>query len=430
MTGTSLKIGFARLSDCAPIAIAKEHGLFEANGLEVELVRFASWAAMRDALGTGMIDAAHMLSPIVVASAAGLGPFPGAFTTALTLNLNGNAITVSTALYREMVAASPESITRCPLTACALKSVIDRRVKEGASPLTLAHVYTHSMHAYELRYWLADSGIDPDNDVRLVVVPPSQMVSALDDGQIDGFCVGEPWNSAAVSAGIGRTLITSGEIWSNGPEKVLAVRHDWLGRNAQTHADMLHAVIEACVWLDQPTNRIAAARVISSPDYVDAPFADIIGSLSGIDHQTAGNLRVDMPDFNVFHRYAANFPWRSHAKWILSQMIRWGEAPAGLDYDAIAESAFQPEIYRRVAATMNIACPLQDTKPEGAHVHAWLLSQSTGPIAFGPDRFLDGRVFDPQDIDGYVAGFDIRHRGSRLGERDEAQALALSQAAR
>tara|TARA_R110000850_G_scaffold64116_3_gene144274 strand:+ start:58459 stop:59751 length:1293 start_codon:yes stop_codon:yes gene_type:complete len=430
MTRAFLKIGFAQLSDCAPIAIAREHGLFGANGLDVELIRFASWAAMRDALGVGMIDAAHMLSPIVVASAAGLGPFPGSFTTALTLNLNGNAITVATELFNEMNEIAPEPLTQCPLSASALKPVISRRATQGAAPLTLAHVYTHSMHAYELRYWLAAAGIDPDRDVRLVVVPPSQMVSALAEGQIDGFCVGEPWNNAAISAGIGRTLITSGEIWSNGPEKVLATRNDWADRHPDLHRALVRSVLSACIWLDQPANRVSAARVISSPDYVDLAFGEIVGSLSGMGRQTAGRMQLEMPDFNVFHRYAANFPWRSHAKWILSQMVRWGEAPADLDFESIARSAFQPDIYRGVATSMGIPCPDQDEKPEGAHSHAWLLNTASAPIAFGPDRFLDGRIFDPADIENYIAGFDIRHRGSRLGERDEAQVMNMAKAGR
>tara|TARA_R110001606_G_scaffold381211_1_gene542276 strand:- start:71107 stop:72399 length:1293 start_codon:yes stop_codon:yes gene_type:complete len=430
MTRAFLKIGFAQLSDCAPLAIAKEHGLFDANGLDVELARFASWAAMRDALGAGIIDAAHMLSPIVVASAAGLGPFPGSFTTALTLNLNGNAITVSTELFHEMNEIAPETMTHCPFSASALKSVIRMRASQSAAPLTLAHVYNHSMHAYELRYWLAAAGIDPDKDVRLVVVPPSQMVSALAEGQIDGFCVGEPWNNAAISAGLGRTLITSGEIWSNGPEKVLATRHDWADRHPDWHRALVRSVLSACIWLDQPANRVAAARVISSPDYVGLPYEEIVGSLSGKGRQTAGRLHLDMPDFNVFHRYAANFPWRSHAKWILSQMIRWGEAPPELDSDAIARSAFQSEIYREVAASMGVPCPDRDEKLEGAHSYAWLLSTASAPIAFGPDRFLDGRMFDPADIGNYIAGFDIRHRGSRLGERDEAQVIRMSKAGR
>ncbi len=409
MTAHTLSIGFAQLSDCAPLAAAKERGHFEAHGLDVSLRRFSSWAAMRDALGTGSIDAAHMLSPMVVASAAGLGPFPGQFTTAFTLNLNGNAITVSNALYARMEQSAPETLTRRPLSASSLKSIVAMRKQAGEPLLTFAHVYTHSMHAYELRYWLGAAGIDPDKDVRLVVIPPSQMVNALSAGQIDGYCVGEPWNNAAVVAGLGRTLITSSEIWSNSPEKVLAVRKDWADDNREAHLALIGALLDASAWVDHQDNRMTAAQIISSSEYVNAPFDEIVGSLTGKNRQTGGELRMDLPDFNVFHRYAANFPWRSHAKWILSQMIRWGEAPSDLDFDAIASAAFRPDIYRIAAKASDIPCPIKDEKIEGAHPHAWLMSDATKPIVFGPDTFLDGRVFDPTNIDGYLSGFSIRH---------------------
>lgn len=425
MSLTHLNIGFAQLSDCATLAAAKERKAFEAHGLDVTLTRFASWAAMRDALGTGAIDAAHMLAPMVVASAAGLGPFPSQFTSAFTFNLNGNAITVSTALYAQMMELAPVSMGHHPLSANALKSVIAQRAEAGAEPLTFAHVYTHSMHAYELRYWLGAAGIDPDRDVRLVVISPSQMVDALSAGHIDGYCVGEPWNNAAVVAGLGRTLITSSEIWSNGPEKVLAVQKSWSEANSDTHLALLRALLDTARWLDRTENRLTVAQMIASPDYVDAPFDQIVGSLTGKNRQTGGSLRMDMPDFNVFHRYAANFPWRSHAKWILAQMIRWGEAPENSDIDGVVADAFRPDIYRVAAADIGIACPNRDEKVEGAHSHAWVMTDATEPIAFGADRFLDGRVFDPEDVVGYLAALGVRHGSSRLARSDTDQALVL-----
>lgn len=423
---TSLTLGFAQLTDCAPLAVAKERGAFTAYGLDVTLKRFVSWAAMRDALGTGAIDGAHMLSPMVVASAAGVGPFPREFTSAFTLNLNGNAITVSTALFEAMASMAPETITRRPLSAYALKMVIDRRKEDGLEPLTFAHVYPHSMHALELRYWLAAAGIDPMRDLKLVVVPPSMVVDALAAGQIDGYCVGEPWNNAAVVAGIGRTLITSGEIWSNGPEKVLAVRESWASANHETHLKLLAALSETCAWLDEMDNRITAAQIISTPDYVNAPFDEVVGSLTGKNRQTGGELRVDMPDFNVFHRYAANFPWRSHAKWILSQMIRWGEAPADIDTDAVAKAAFRPDIYCEAVRPLGVSCPSADEKLEGVHAHAWLLKDATEPVAMGADLFLDRRVFDPANLDGYISSFSVRDQESRLGALDTSQVSSLA----
>ena len=209
---TALKIGFARLSDCAPIVVAKERGEYKAASLDVTLQRFGSWAAMRDALATGAIDAAHMLSPMVVASAAGLAPFAEKLTTSLVLNLNGNAITVSRAVFKEIQTRSPDLLNSRPLSAAALKPLIAARQARGEPPLTFAHVYLHSMHAYELKYWLAAGGVNPITDVRLVVIPPERMVNALTVGEIDGCCVGEPWNNAAVVAGVGHTLINSVDI--------------------------------------------------------------------------------------------------------------------------------------------------------------------------------------------------------------------------
>ncbi|MAQ18846.1 MAG: nitrate ABC transporter [Sandaracinus sp.] len=421
-----LKIGFVPLTDCATLAMAHERGTFHANGLDVTLKRYVSWAAMRDALGTGAIDAAQMLSPMVVASAAGVGPFAGEFVSAFTLNLNGNAITVSSSIYDAMARMSPETISRRPLSAYALKSLIDQRREDSKRPLTFAHVYPHSMHAMELRYWLAAAGIDPSNDIELVVVPPSLMVDALASGQIDGYCVGEPWNNAAVVAGIGRTVITSGEIWSNGPEKVLAVRKDWAESNHDIHLKLLAALSQTSVFIDDMHNRMTVAQVISSPDYVNAPFDEVVGSLTGKNRQTGGELRVDMPDFNVFHRYVANFPWRSHAKWILSQMIRWGETPENVDVDAVAKLAFRPDIYREAVTPLGVACPHADEKLEGVHPHAWLLSDASQPVAMGPDMFMDGRVFDPSNVDAYVSGFTIRNRESRLGQSDDMAVGSVS----
>lgn len=425
MTAQTLNIGFAPLTDCASLVVARERGIFAQNGLDVSLRRFVSWAAMRDALGSGVIDAAHMLSPMVVASAARLGPFPGDFTTAFTMNLNGNAITVSNALHEEMQQRAPDLMEELPLTARALKRVIEQRQAEGGAPLTLAHVYPQSMHSYELRFWLAEAGIDPDRDLNLVVVPPSLTVDALSTGHIDGYCVGEPWNSAAVVGGLGRTLITSGEIWSNGPEKVLAVRKSWASDHHDTHLALIASLSEASKWLDDVANRQTAARMIAAPEYVNTAYDEIVSSLTGVGVQTGGHLRLKMPDFNVFHRYAANFPWRSHAKWILSQMVRWGEVPETVDVESVAENAFRPDIYCEAVKALDVACPVSDQKVEGAHQHAWLMETQSQPIACSADRFLDGKPFDPARFSDYVSGFDIRRGEDRLGESDRSQVADL-----
>jgi nitrate/nitrite transport system substrate-binding protein len=348
---------------------------------------------MRDGLANKVLDAAHMLAPMVVASAAGLGPYPGVFATAYIMNLNGNAITVSNAIFEQIQRVSPDSLMRRPMSAHALKLIIDARKANGEPPLVFAHVYHYSMHAYELRYWLASAGIDPDADLNLIVVSPSQMVDSLRAGEIDGFVVGEPWNNAAVMSGLGRTLITSSEIWSSSPEKVLAVRQSWAEREHDIHIRLIQALLEASEWLDIPTNRITAAQIISDTKYVDVPFDEVVGSLTGKNRQTGGILRQDIPDFNVFHRYAANFPWRSQAAWILDQMQRWGQVEQDIDSKAIIETAFLTNVYREAAQKQGIAYPTSDYKLEGAHEHAWLLKDATQPIAMGADMLFDGRVF-------------------------------------
>ncbi|ACT60450.1 CmpA/NrtA family ABC transporter substrate-binding protein [Hirschia baltica] len=405
MNQHNLAIGFARLSDCAVLTVAKERGLFEKYNLNVTLKRYKSWAAMRDGLANKVIDAANMLAPMVVASAAGISPYPEIFTSSFAFNLNGNAITVSNALFQSMQHISPDTMLRRPLSAHGLKHVVDVRKATGQPKLVFAHVYHYSMHAYILKYWLASAGIDPDQDVELVVIPPSQMVDSLRAGQIDGYCVGEPWNNTAVLAGLGHTLITSSEIWSGHIEKVLAVRHSWANQHEDIHLALIKALLEAAVWVDSPNNRLTAAQMIASAEYVDAPLDEIVSSLTGKNRQTGGNLRQDMPDFNVFHRYAANFPWISQAKWILTQMVRWGQLTDDVEFDAAASSAFQPEIYRKAAAELNIAAPTINEKVEGAQEHAWVLKEATQPIAMGANQFIDGRVFNPAEINSYLNGF-------------------------
>ncbi len=401
-----INIGFARLSDCATLAVAKEHGFFEKYGLNVNLQRYKSWAAMRDGLAHKVIDAAHMLSPMVVASAAGLGPYPGKFTTGFAFNLNGNAITVSSSLFQHMQSISPESMLQRPLSATGLKHLVELRKATGQSKLVFAHVYHFSMHAYELRYWLAAADIDPDHDVELVVVPPEQMVESLRAKQIDGYCVGEPWNTAATSAGLGHTLITSSEIRSGHIEKVLAVRSLWADQHEETHHALIKALLEASIWLDKKEHRVEAAKLISTQEYVDTSLHQIESSLTGSNQQTGGNLRQDIPDFNVFHRYAANFPWISQAKWILTQMVRWQQIKSDINFDHISRLAFRPDVYRQAALSLNISVPLVDEKLEGANHHAWVFDEASKSIAMSADNFIDGKMYNPKKTAQYISSFE------------------------
>ncbi|WP_448187374.1 CmpA/NrtA family ABC transporter substrate-binding protein [Azospirillum sp. sgz301742] len=382
-----LTLGFVPLTDCAPLVMGVEKGFFAAQGLDVTLSREASWANIRDKVAVGLLDGAQMLAGIPLAATAGVGRIDVPMLTGVSLGLNGNAITVSERLHRLMAEADPLR----PAGAHALKPVIDARRAAGLTPLVFGVVLAVSSHAFQLRMWLASAGIDPDHDVRLVVIPPPQMVASLKANEIDGFCVGEPWNALAVHEGIGRILITGYELWNNAPEKVLGVTADWAAANPGTHRALISALIETARWLDTPENRDETARVLAAASHVGVPEAVLRPSLAGI----------------AFHRHAATFPWRSHALWFLAQMVRWGQLPAEADLARVAASVYRADLYRAAASDLGEPVPLADTKPEGLHDAPWTLAgtlaDATAPIVMGPDCFFDGRGFDPADPLGGIA---------------------------
>ncbi len=312
------------------------------------------------------------------------------------------AHTCSRLAQTDPVAASSQ-----PVTAQALKRLIDADRRGGKPPLTFAMVFPFSTHNYMLRYWLAAGGVHPDRDVRIVVIPPPQMVEHLAAGTIDGFCVGEPWNTVAVTSGHGHTLLTDYEIWNNKPEKVLGVNASWAVQYPNTHRAVLMALLEACRWLDDPDHRREASEMLAAPDYVDVP-ADIIGvSMTGTFKYAQSARPLPRPDFHVFFRYAATFPWRSHAIWLLTQMMRWGQIDTAVDIRSLADRVYRPDLYREAAA-VGFDFPIQDEKSEGRHTGAWTLPGSRGDIIMGPDRFIDGIGFDPADPLAYLAQFELR----------------------
>lgn len=411
-----LVLGFVPLSDCAPLVVAQEKGFFDRYGLQVTLSKETSWANVRDKVAFGILDAAQMLATMPIASSLGIGPIEKPMLTALSLDLNGNAITVSEALYQRLQATDPAGIQGRPVTARALKALIDADRKAGAEPLTFAVVFPTSTHNYELRYWMASAGIDPDRDIRLVVVPPPQMVTALRAGQIDGCCVGEPWNQVAVREGLGRVLVTKYELWNNSPEKVLGVSEEWALQNPYTHQALLMALIEAAQWVDRPENRIEVVELIAQPRFVNAPRDIVRTSMLGTFQYARTEFPRALPDFNVFHRYSANFPWRSHALWFLTQMIRWGQVDRAIDMRAVAEQVYRPDLYRSAAEALGIVAPRSDYKDEGRHATDWEMDG----IVLGPDLFFDGRAFDPNDPVAYLIGFDVADRAA------SSQELALA----
>ena len=350
-----IKVGFIPIIDCAAIVLAEELGAYERQGLEVEIVREVSWANVRDRLALGKLDASHILAPLPLAQTLGIDSVSVPMVNAMTLQVNGNALTLSNALWQEMEEAAPARVAAgTPLDARALAAVVARRKAAGGKPVVLASVFPYSAQNYMLRLWLSSAGLDPERDVRLVVVPPPHTVAYLSGGAIDGYCVGEPWNQQAQALGIGRIALTGPDIWKGMPEKVLGCTESWAANNPATLRALIRALLEACQWLDEPANRPEAARILSSPRYLNMP-AEVMARTLGL------------PDFHVFHRGFANFPWRSHADWFLAQMMRSRQAPADTDIKAVADRVYRTDLYRAAAQDMGVAVPDTDRLPAGDH---------------------------------------------------------------
>lgn len=406
---TKLTFGIIPLTDCAVLVVAAVKGYFKKYGLDVAISKEASWANIRDKVSVGALDGAHMLAGMPIAASLGLGAVKKPTVTAYSMDLNGNGITVSNELYDRMMEADPEAMKEHPTSARALKKVIDADKAAGKPPMTFAMVFPVSTHNYEIRYWMGSAGIDPDKDVRLIVIPPPQMVANLRANNIVGYCVGEPWNERAVKLGIGRTIITNYEIWNNNPEKVFGVNLDWAEKNPNTHKAVVKALIEAAQWMDKPENRMEVVNIISQKSYVNAPPDVVKMSMTGTFKYSVDEAPRPLPDFNVFYRYAATFPWYSHAEWFISQMLRWGQLEAPLDIRKTASEVYRPDIYREAAKELGAPYPTIDFKTEGTHDKPWTLTEATSPIAMGPDMFFDGMKYDPKKLMEYLAGFKVQN---------------------
>jgi nitrate/nitrite transport system substrate-binding protein len=394
-----LALGFIPLTDCAPLVIAAEKRFLAREGLQVRLSREPSWANIRDKVAVGALDGAHMLGAMPIAATLGIDAIAKPMVMPVNFNLNGDAITLSNAVADRLGGIAPGTA----LDPARLKALIDADRVAGKPKLVLAAVYAFSSHNYLLRYWLAAGGIDPDRDVRMVTVPPPQMVTQLAAGRIDGYCVGDPWNTRALMLGIGVIAARSRNIWNRHPEKVLGVTAAWAEQNPNTCRALVRALIAASAWLDEPRNRAEAAHILARPDYVGADEATIAAALVG---------SGDIPANHIFFAGAAGFPWRSHALWYATQMVRWRQARDLAGAAAAAERTYAPEIYRAAAADLGIAAPTIDRKIEGAHAEAWTLAEATTrgaatSIAMGADQFIDRRVFDPADLGGYLAALPL-----------------------
>jgi NitT/TauT family transport system ATP-binding protein len=407
----TVRAGFIPLIDCAVLLVAAEKGFAHREGIELRLSREASWSSIRDKLTIGHADCAHLLAGMAIASQLELGNPMVKLIAPMSLGLNGNAITVSNALWARLSAAGALDEAAGPAEmGAALAAVIAEDRAAGRPPLHFGMVYPYSGHNYELRYWMAAAGIHPDRDLRLVVVPPPYMPDYLRDGYLDGFCVGEPWNSISVAAGLGRIVVPKAWLWRKSPEKVLGVRTDWAEANPGTLDALIRALVRAAEWADRPENREELAELLARPDYLDVPAALIAQILSGeVPFALDGPARA-IDGHIVFHRGGANFPWRSHAQWIYTQMVRWGQVEASPEAADAAAASYQPEIYRRALKGTGATVPAANAKVEGALEQRVGAGSNSGELYLGPDGFFDGGIFDPDAIDDYIESFAIHSR--------------------
>ncbi|HLS99418.1 MAG: CmpA/NrtA family ABC transporter substrate-binding protein [Porticoccaceae bacterium] len=419
-----LKFGFIKLTDMAPLAVAYEKGFFEDEDLYVTLEAQANWKVLLDRVISGELDGAHMLAGQPLGATVGFGTKADVIT-AFSMDLNGNAITVSNAVWEQMKQHVPMENGKPvhPIKADALKPVIDN-FKAAGKPFNLGMVFPVSTHNYELRYWLAAGGIHPGYyapqkgdvtgqlkaDALLSVTPPPQMPATMEAGTINGYCVGEPWNQQAVFKGIGVPVITDYEIWKNNPEKVFGVTRKWADENPNTHIRVVKALIRAAHWLDENNNanRPEAVKMLARPAYVGADAKVIANSMTGTFEYEKGDVR-EIPDFNVFFRHNATYPYYSDAIWYLTQMRRWGQIPEHKPdswYMDIARQVYRPDIYA-VAARELIA--------EGK-LAASDFPNFDSESGFKPATadFIDGIEYDGAKPNAYIAKFAI---GLKEGEQ-------------
>ena len=396
---TLVRIAFLPLTDCAILAAAKELGFAEKHGIDLELVRDVSWATVRDRLIYRQVDCAHLLAPLAIAVSLGLSQQTAPLAAPFKLSLNGTAITLSGALAASIGGTPANRIGQPGRTALKFSEALKRMDRKPV----IAIVHRFSSHALILRYWLSYAGIDPDRDVELRILPPPFMADALAAREIDGFTAGEPWNSVAVDRGIGEIVALGCRIWESGPEKVLAMREDWTNANPETVDSLLRALDEAAAWCDRAENRTKLAELLSRPIYVGHPPHIIERGISGHIPITADGDTIDAANFLPLHRGAANFPWRSQALWIYSQLVRWKYIEASAASQEIASGVFRSDIYRRALAGGTTALPGASLKVEGSLAAHHAVASDKGTLSLGPDRFFDGRIFDPLKIGEYIA---------------------------
>ncbi len=372
---SELRFGMIALTDCSPIVIAHEKGLFKKYGINSTVVKGASWAAIRDSLSTGDLHATHMLIGMPLASTMGLMGAPKKpMVIPWLMNRNGQAITVRADL-KGKVTDDPK----------ALKPLVEDAKKKG-TPLTFAMTFPPGTHAMWMRYYLAAGGIDPDKDVALVTVPPPQMVTNMKLGKMDGFCVGEPWGARAIADGIGYTSITTQEMWKDHPEKVCAFTAEFADKNPKTVKAVLKALNEASVWLDDLKNREEQAKIVSAATYINCAPELILGRLQGHYDYGDGRKKED-PNYMIFSDRNCNYPQPKYATWWLSQFRRWGMVEGTPDYQGVAGQVMRTDLY-------------EEAMKEIGYKH--------GGRDDSPETLFDGVKFDPKAAEEYAMSFSVK----------------------
>jgi nitrate/nitrite transport system substrate-binding protein len=371
-----VNFGMIALTDCSPIVIAHEKGLFKKYGINSKVTKGANWAAIRDNLSSGSIQATHMLIGMPLASTMGLlGAPKKPMVIPWLLNRNGQAITLKTE-WKGKVGADPK----------ALKPFVDAAKKLG-EPLTFAMTFPPGTHAMWMRYYLAAGGIDPDKDITLITIPPPQMVANMKIGKMDGFCVGEPWGARAISDNIGYTSVTTQDIWKDHPEKVCAFTEEFAEKNPKTVKAILKALHEASVWLDDMGNRPEQCELVSKPTYINCDPKTILGRLQG--DQDYGDGRKIKDEFYMhFSKRNCNYPDPKFATWFLSQYRRWGMVTGAPDYAGVAKKVMRTDLYSDAMKEIGVAVTVPDESPF---------------------TLFDGVTFDPKNPEAYAASFAVKN---------------------
>jgi len=400
MSLKQLNIGFLPLVDAALPILAQEHGFAEQQGLHLNFTRDVSWAAVLDRLQYGHTDMAHMLAPLAIAASLGRRRPARQLAVPFILGLNGNAITVSPALAERLVEYG--QLGDPTIVGARLKEEIARRASMGKR-VRFGVVHRYSSHNFKLRYWLAQCGIAPDIDVDIATVPPPFAGDALANGEVDGICVGEPWNSVAVERGVGQIVLVTAQIWRRGVEKVLAMPAAWLDDNRDVAERMVRALHLAAQHFVDPENWDANAEILARSEYLDGSPHLIHRAISDQVLLVSGAKLTDIPDFMFQYREAANFPWVSQAAWLYSQMLRWDHLEYSAADQTRAERVFRPDVYRTALKGYDTPIPGANAKLEGSVSGVLAAGSTQGRLMMGADPFFDHRIFDPTQVEQYLS---------------------------